>query len=196
MPIYNFNPRNVQVSSAGAVPDMRSDIEKEFSQLSLFNHDKPDLGYAETMAEELINLSGAWVTVFKKIPKGDNEDKEVWDEDADPLYTSGSDIKAYIKVDTVSYEYTRWGIDNPLKLKIIFSRAAILRKFADKLIVLGDVIRVPYGAAFSMLAQEPRQFFFRVLNAYDSGNFMYRWLYYTAMTELLTGDKAIKIRHE
>jgi hypothetical protein len=178
-----------------SIPDFRSDVEQSSSPLSLYQ-DKADLGYAERMAAELINLSGAVVTVFKKLLKNDAEEIEVWDEDADPIYNSGKTIKAYIKPDTVAYELTRWGLDNPLKLNVIFHRVSLIGMFGAKLIAPGDVIRVPYNAAQAILSSERDEFDFRVLNAFDSGNFQYRWLYYTANTQLLTGDKAVRVRNK
>jgi len=196
MPIYNFNSQNQQVSTADRVPDFRSDIEQTFSPLSLYNHDKPDIAYAERMAGELINLSGAWVTVFAKQPKNNSDEIEVWDEDADPIYSSGKQLKAYIKPDNIAYELTRWGIDNPLKLNIVFHRPTIISTFGKRLLAPGDVVRVPYNAARAILDPNRGEYDFRILNVFDSGNFWYRWLYYTANTQLLTGDKAVRVRHK
>lgn len=196
MPIYNFNSANEQLSTMSSIPDLRSATQQEFSPLSIYNHEKPDIAYAERMAAELINLSGAWVTIFLKQPKNDAEELEVWDEDADPIYTGGIGIKAYMKPDTVSLELTRWGIDVPLKLTIVFHRATLIDKLGKRLIAPGDAIRVPYNAARVLLSPgERKPFDFRIMNTFDSGNFWYRWLYYTAVTELITGDEAVKVRH-
>ena len=195
MPVYNFNSANEQLSTMSSLPDPRSDIEREFSPLALFNHEKPDIAYAERLAEELINLSGAWVTVFSREIKNDSEEMEVWEEDADPMYRNGVDIKAYVKPDMIAFELTRWGVDNPIKSTIVFHRPSIIQRFGDKLIAPGDVIRVPYNAARALLAPEPRPFDFRVLNSFDSGKFQYRGLYYTAKAQLLPGDVALKVRH-
>jgi len=196
MPVYNFNSKNQQVSTIDSIPDFRSGIEQSFSPLALYNHDKPDIAYAERLAGELINLSGAWVTVFLKELKGDSEELEVWDEDADPIYRGGKEIKAYLKPDTIAFELTRWGVDNPLKLNIIFHRPSLVGMFGERLVAPGDVIRVPYNAARTMLSSNRENYDFRVLNSFDSGNFQYRWLYYTANTQLLTGDDAVRVRHD
>ena len=196
MPVYNFNSKNQQVSTLDTILDPRSGIEQDFSPLALYNHDKPDIAYAERMAGELINLSGAWVTVFLKELKADAEEIEVWDEDADPIYRNGKEIKAYIKPDTIAFELTRWGVDNPLKLNITFHRPSLVSAFDERLVAMGDVIRVPYNAARSMLSSNRGHYDFRVLNSFDAGNFQYRWLYYTANTQLLTGDKAVRVKHE
>lgn len=196
MPIYNFNARNEALSTMDSIPDPRSAVEQSFSPLAIFNHQKPDIAYAERMAAELINLAGAWVTVFQKELKSDEEQTEIWDEDADPMYRNGSDLKAYVKPETVAWELTRFGIDNPLKLTVVFHRATIIDVLGDRLLAPGDVIRVPYNAAKSLLSSPQRPWYFRILNTFDSGNFWYRWLYYSAVTELITGDFALQVRHE
>jgi hypothetical protein len=195
MPVYNFNSANEQVSTIDSIPDPRSAVEQAFSPLALYNHEKPDIAYAERLAGELINLSGAPVKVFAREIKNDSEEIEVWEEDADPMYRNGQEIKAYIKPDTIAFELTRWGVDNPIKATIVFHRPSIISLFGARLIAPGDVIRVPYNAARALLAPEPRPYDFRILNSYDSGNFQYRWLYYTAKTQLLPGDVALKVRH-
>lgn len=193
MPIYNFNSGE-RLTSMSQISDFRSDAEKEQSPLSLYNHDKADIAYAERQAQELINISGAIVTVFLKEPKGDYEEGEVWDEDADPMYRSGQKFKAYCKPENISIELTRWGIDVPLKMDIIFHRATIIDMLGKRLLAPGDVIRAPYNAAKSLMSEPRRNFDFRIMNVFDSGNFQYRWLYYTAKTELITGDKTLRVR--
>jgi len=196
MPVYNFNSKNEQVSTFDSIPDFRSSVEQQFTPLAIYDHEKPDIAYAERLSAELININGAWVTVYLKEVKADSEEIEVWEEDADPIYRSGIEMKAYIKLDTVAYELTRWGIDNPLKLSIVFHRGTLVEKLNSRLLALGDVIKVPYNAAKVLLDPNRNPMYFRVLNVYDSGNFWYRWLYYTAETELLTGDKAVQVLHE
>ena len=60
----------------------------------------------------------------------------------------------------------------------------------NRLITVGDVIEVPYNAP---KLRGPARF--RVLNAYDDGMWRYRWLYYTAVCELLISDKALNVPH-
>jgi hypothetical protein len=197
MPVYNFNSKAESVSTFDRLPDPRSGVEQAFSPLAIYDHEKPDLAYAERMAAELINLSGAWVSIFLKEPKADAEEKEVWDEDADPIYRGGKELKAFIKLDTVSLELTRWGIDVPLKVTVVFHRGTLVAALGSRLLAPGDAIRVPYNSARALLDPTRKTpFYFRILNVYDSGNFWYRWLYYTAVTELITGDKALRILHE
>ena len=161
--------------------------------MSVYNQAKPDYALVERLAEETINIGGAFVTVFRKAPYVDNDDlDDVWDEDADPLYFPGVEFKAWFKVDSLNLELTRYGIDSPLQVTVTFSRAVLAKEFGlEKLVSVGDVIELPYNAP---KLRGPARF--RVLNAYDSGNWHYRWLYYTAVCELITGDKSLKVTHQ
>lgn len=196
MPVHdffrNFNETDERFSSIDDLPDHRSDIEKQHTPLSVYNHDKPDLAYAERLAEEVINISGGWVTLYLKEPLVDqNNLDDVWDEDADPIYQQGRDMKAWFKLDSLNLELTRWGIDSPLQITVVFPRAILIKEVGeDRLITVGDVIEVPYNAP---KLRGPARF--RVLNAYDSGSFHYRWLYYTAVCELLISDTALNVPH-
>jgi len=117
---------------------------------------------------------------------------DVWDEDADPLYRQGINLKAWFKVDSLNLELTRYGIDSPLQVVCVFARAVLAKAVGlEQLVNLGDVIEMPYGAP---KLRGPARF--RVLNAYDSGNWQYRWLYYTAVCELVTGDKSLRVTHQ
>ena len=196
MPVHdffrNFNEGDERYSSIDDLPDHRSDIEKQHTPLALYNHDNPDLALAERWAEEVVNISGAWVTLYLKEPYLDNDDLEdIWDEDADPIYQQGRDMKAWFKVDSLNIELTRWGVDSPLQITIVFPRAVLIGEVGqDRLITVGDVLEVPYNAP---KLRGPARF--RVLNAYDSGMFKYRWLYYTAVCELLISDDALNVPH-
>ncbi len=98
-----FNESDERFSSIDDLPDFRTDIEKQHTPLAIYNHDKPDLAFAERLAEETINISGAWVTLYTKEPYVDREDlDDVWDEDADPIYREGLDMKAWFKVDSLN----------------------------------------------------------------------------------------------
>lgn len=194
MPIHDFfrdfNESSERFSSIDDLPDNRSIIEQQHTPLSIYNHNNPDLALAERLASEIINISGAWVTLYIKVPRIDNDMVEdVWDEDADPLYQSGIDIKAFFKVSSLNLELTRWGIDAPLKLTFVFSRAMLAKEVGmNRLITVGDIIEAPYNAP--KMKGKAR---FRVLNAYDYGMFKYRWLYYAAVCELITGDEALQV---
>lgn len=196
MPIHeffsSFNETDERFSSIDDLPDFRSDIEKQHTPLSTYNHAKPDYAMAERLAEEAINISGAWVTLYLKEPYIDREGlDDVWDEDADPLYQQGRDLKAWFKVDSLNIELTRWGVDSPLQVTIVFPRAVLAKEVGmDKLLTVGDVIEIPYNAP---KLRGPARF--RVLNAYDTGMYQYRWLYYTAVCELLPADVALNVTH-
>lgn len=196
MPIYDFfrtfNTDDERFSSIDELPDFRSEIEKQHTPLSVYNHAKPDLAFAERIAEETVNVSGAWVTLYIKEPFIDREGlDDVWDEDADPIYRQGIKLKGWFKVDSLNIEQTRWGVDSPLQVTVVFARAVLGKEVGlDQLISVGDVVEVPYN---SPKLRGPARF--RVLNAYDSGMFQYRWLYYTSVCELLTGDEAVRVTH-
>tara|TARA_R100001244_G_scaffold25113_3_gene25499 strand:+ start:7712 stop:8131 length:420 start_codon:yes stop_codon:yes gene_type:complete len=132
------------------------------------------------------------VKLFIKEPYIDRDDLEnPWDEDADPIYRPAMTMKAWFKVDALNVELTRWGVDSPLQITVVFARAILGKAVGfDQLISIHDVVEVPYNAP---KLQGPARF--RVLNAYDSGMFQYRWLYYTATCELMTGDEATRVTH-
>ena len=194
MPVYDFfrsfNETDERFSSIDDLPDHRSVIEKQHTPLSVYNHASPDLALAERHAEEVVNISGAWTTIYLKEPNLDRDDLEdVWDEDADPLYQQGRDLKAYFKADSLNLELTRFGIDAPLQMTFTYSRAVLAKEVGmERLLTIGDIIEAPYNAP--KIRGQAR---FRVLNAYDSGMFHYRWLYYTAVCELITGDEPLQV---
>lgn len=196
MTIYEFfkssNEGDERFISIDDLPDFRSDTEKRFTPLSVYNHAKPDLAAAERLAEEAINISGAIVTLYIKEPYIDQDGLETpWDEDADPIYRPGINLKAWFKVDSLNIEQTRWGVDSPLQVTVVFARAVLAKEVGlERLITVGDVVELPYNAP---KLKGPARF--RVLNAFDSGMWQYRWLYYTATCELLTGDAALRVTH-
>lgn len=192
MAIYQMDTRQ-QLVTIDAVPDFRSQVEKQYTLLSTYDHSKADIAYAERLAEEIVNISGAWVTVFLKEPKRDALEDEVWDEDADPIYRSGVKTKAYFKPEPVASELTRWGVDTATKATIVFARAALFKedRIGARLILPGDVIEAPYNYA-TRFDMGPLRF--RILNVKHDGFFEYRWLYMHAVCELITGDDALKIR--
>jgi len=197
MPVYDFfrsfNEKDERFISIDDLPDHRTDIEKQFTPLSVYNHAKPDYAAAERLAEEVINISGAWITIFIKEPYVDRDGHDdVWDEDADPIYRQGIDMKAWVKVDSLNVELTRYGVDHPLQVTVVLSRAVLAKEVGlERLLSVGDVIEVPYNAP---KLRGPARF--QILNAYDSGNWHYRWLYYTAVCELIPDDKSVKVPHQ
>jgi hypothetical protein len=190
MPLYNFNDKQ-QFISIDNIPDFRSDEEKVNSPLSIYNHDSNDLAYAERLAEESINISGAWVQVYKL---GVNSGKDdVWEEDADPKYERGIKLKGFFAPKPVETQLTKFGIDIENHTTIWFSRAVVFKTFGSKMISEGDVIVVPHNTMAIVQSDVragvgTRMDRYRVLNSADEGNFKYRWLYWTCILENLTGD--------
>lgn len=192
MAIYNFDSEKEQFVTIDSIPDFRTEVERKMSPLSLYNHAKPDIAYAERMADEIINLSGAVVTLYLKEPKRDAKEIEVWDEDADPLYRTGKVMKAYFKPEPTQQELTRWGYDQRLRITAVFSRAALFKEsgVGQRLLLPGDVIEAPYNLPSNF---DYSAFRFRILNVKQAGFFEYRWLYLEASCELITGDEALKV---
>ena len=194
MPLYSFDQKQ-EFISIDKIPDFRSDEEKLNSPLSTYNHQSPDLAYAERIVEEMINLSGAWVTVYLRAINSGNKD-ETWDEDADPKFFKGIKIKGYFAPKPVESVLTKWGVDTPNQTKIWFSRANVYKLFSNRMISAGDLIVVPHNT-MSIVQIDARDGVgtrmdrFRVINAADDGNFKYRWLYWQATCENLTGDPSI-----
>jgi hypothetical protein len=178
-----------RIVSIEDVPDLRHDSEKLFTPLSIFNHLKPDIGYAERVAEETIHICGAWVTVFART---DNEDfNKVWEEDPDPTYKAGVKLKAFFAPEPLGLELTKWGVDAPLQFQITFARSELLAIFGQaRLVRSGDVIDIPYNAIGQVRIRK-----FRIVDSQDVGSYHYRWLYHRALIENIPDDKALRIDH-
>lgn len=194
MPIYDFNHKDIKKMSIDELPDHRSDVEKLYTPLAIFNPDKPDLALYERWAEEAINISGAWITLFLKQPMaiGEGVKSDHYDEDIQPQYRLGIKLKAYLKYNQWETELTRWGVDAPVKIDVVFSRAVLAKAVGlDRMIAPGDVVEAPYNRA-----KIDRPLRFRVVNENDMGNINYRWMYYSAQCELMTGDQSIQVPYE
>lgn len=199
MPIHPFESQKEEYSTIDRIPDFRTDVQKEATPLSIYNHQKNELALAEKWAEEQVNISGAWVTVFTKdvvvpdqAPQGQGQDlSDPFDEDADPIYNKGMNMKALFKPDSISLEMTRWGVDAPTKAEVIFARAPLLSIFGERLIKPGDVIELPYNEPVVQSNAGSRRFV--VNNSYSTEFYHYRWLYYKAVVELQTGDQAVQV---
>ena len=191
MAIYNFGDIN-QFSNINDVPDFRSEEEQANSPLSLFNNNSSDIAFAERQAAEIINISGAVITLYMKEPKRDAKEIEVWDEDADPLYRAGVSMKAFFKPEPTQQELTRWGVDQRIRATMVFSRALLLGnpQVGKRLLLPGDVIEAPYNLPSNF---DYGPFRFRVLNVKQTGFFKYRWLYVECACELITGDQALRV---
>jgi hypothetical protein len=194
MPLYNFNQKCDNDESRDSLPDFRSDIEKLHTPLGVFDNCKPDLAMYERLAEEVINISGAFVTLFLKLPLQGSErnPNDIWDEDADPVYANGVILKAFVKLNEFQLELTKFGVDAPLSVKVVFARTTLGKAVGyDRMLAPGDVIEVPYNRAKIDLPLR-----FRVKNESDAGNINYRWVYYSADCELITSDKSLKVPYQ
>lgn len=197
MPLYDFDPHQ-EFISIDKLPDLRSDQERLNSLLSTYNHQSNDLSYAERLAEEIINIAGAWITVHPRQRNHANKD-EVWEEDADPVYGNGVKIKGKLVPEPTAIQLTRWGVDTPNKTTIHFSRAVVLKAFGKRMIAEGDVLIVPHNTLTVTQSTDLRDGpmnridSFRVLQSGDTGNFKYRWLYWSVVVENLTGDLTIQV---
>jgi hypothetical protein len=187
--IHNFDGTNRDVySSIDKIPDHRSDVDRLQSPLSA-HQDKIDIALAERQAEEAINVSGGWTIIYKRVRHGGYD--EVWEEEADPMYESGVNFKGLFKPQPITSDLTKWGIDNPNKVVVIYPRAVIFKNFGDRLVKVGDIIQTPQN---SLVYKDMRRF--RIANVAETGMYMYRWLYLTIAAELITGDISLNIKHK
>jgi hypothetical protein len=164
--------------------DLRSDIEKQFGILSIHNPESNDLKTVRSLADEVINTSGALVKIFARTENADYD--AVWDEDADPSYWMPIDIKGYFKPNAIEAELERWGVDVKNKIEITFSHRELYNLLGERMLRAGDVVQVPYNTIPLGLKN------FRVINATPAGNFRYHWLYFMCQCELLTADITVR----
>jgi hypothetical protein len=197
--IYRFTAFQQRFESLDEVPDHRSDIEREASPVQVFDHFNPDISFAERRAKEALDVSGAWVKVFLKMP--DIQDpanlrtaEAVWNEDPTPVYSNARVFKAFFHPDAQHIELTRFGIDAPLKISITFLRADLLKDqtIGDRLIQPGDQIEIPYNDV------NEKKFPMRVtvVDATNDGNFRYRWLFWKVVCEVSKNDEMNQIKHD
>jgi hypothetical protein len=196
MAIHQFGPQfgpaqKQRFESIDEVPDFRNDAEKTQSLVSVYNHNKVDISLVERWTEEVTNISGAWVKLYlKQTLKTD----DVWEEDPDPVYSDAIDIKAFFRPEPRLVELTRWGIDAPLKLTIVFHRATLLKHqmIGERLVIPGDVVVAPYNHVTE--STDPLQL--RVLNSTPDGTWHYRFMYQKAVCEVMPTDRTIKVKHD
>lgn len=198
MPIYNFDTKQKFIT-IDQLPDNRSDEEKLNSLLAVYNHANPDISYAERLAEEWINIAGAWITVFKRNQNQGSAD-QLWNEDPSPTYRKGVKTKGFFVPQPAEVSLTKWGIDTQNQTTIHFCRAVIFKIFSHKMIVEGDVIIVPHNTMSVVQNIDLRNGFgnrldrYRVIKSSDTGNFKYRWLYWSCLLENLTGDSNLDVQ--
>lgn len=196
MPIYNLD-KNQQFNNIDRQPDFRSDEEKLDTPLSIYNHDSEDLAWAERAASELMNIAGAWITVYKRKRNAGNKD-DVWEEDPDPTYKNGVKIKGRFVPQPAETMLSRWGADVKNLVTIHFSRANVIKLFGTEMIAEGDVLIVPHNTLSVTQTVDTREGIgnridrYRVIKSSDVGNFKYRWLYWAVIVQNLTGDITIE----
>lgn len=189
MPIYNFNFKQPE-HSIDNQPDFRSDAEKLYTPMALYNPDNPDIALVEREAEEMCNISGVISAIYLKTENEANVD-DVWDEDANPVYESPKIVKGVWRPEPLANELTKFGVDANARSIISFSRAVILRTFHRNLRE-GDIIAMPQNTALAdfNLDRQKDLLFYRVISAVDDGNYKYRWLYTKCTVEPMSGDSA------
>ena len=139
-----------------------------------------------TLADEVVNISGAEVKVF--IRTNNNDYDAVWDEDADPTYWSSVMMKAFFKPAPLETELKKWGADTINKTEVVFSHRQLFIEFGERMIRAGDVIQLPFNSSFD--DRTPKTY--RVLNGSPTGNFRYNWLYFSCAVETLTADISVR----
>jgi len=162
----------------------RSDVEQRHTPIAIHDVESRDIRLARSLADEMINVSGAEIKLFVRTDNADYD--AVWDEDPDPTYWTPVLLKAFFKPEPIQTELTKWGADTKNRTEVIFSHRRIYELFGNRMLRTGDVVQLPYNAA----AISPKNF--RVLNATPSGNFRYIWLYLACQVETLTADVAVR----
>lgn len=180
-------------SSLGDKPDNthighKSGVDGALPLFQMHDQNSADHALAGTLSDEIINISGAAVKVY---PRVDSESyDQVYEEEPDPIYGAGRPFKAFFVPQPIAAQLTPFGVDAPNQTTVVFSRAHVEKEFGSRMIRIGDVIELPYSGA----ALRPDRY--RVLNAFDSGNFRYNWLYWSCQVETLTDDITIDIDHK
>jgi hypothetical protein len=189
MPIYNFDNKKEEFSTIDQFTDFRSDIEKENTLLAKYNHARGELTMAEHWALELMHIAGAPIIVYKRlmIEHAQGTIEALWEEERKVMYDGGTWVKGVFKADPLNVVLTKFGVDMPLKINVNFSRAIAMKLFGEGLIRIGDVLRIPYNLPYKKFPQ-----YFRVENCFDSGNYQFRWLYWSVNTTLIDGDETIR----
>lgn len=162
----------------------RSDMEQIHPLIQLHDDESVDHGYAAGIADEIINISGGVVLVYTRA-ESQSFDK-VYEEEPDPVYRPPVRLKAYFPPQPIAAQLTPWGVDVENKATVVFSKVQVYKEFGSRMIIIGDVIELPYNAS----GIRPDKF--RVLNSFDSGNFRYQWLYWSCQVENLTDDITVE----
>lgn len=164
----------------------RSDIEQRHTPVAIHDNQSADIRMARSQVREMIQVSGAEVTIYLRTDNADFDN--VWDEDADPTYWNPIKIKGYFKPQPLEAELKIWGAEIINKTEVIFDHHEINNLVGERMLRAGDVVQLPYNAA--TVATSPRNY--RILNTTPSGNFRYTWLYLTCQMETLTADITVR----
>lgn len=184
-------------SSLQDAKDFRTDSEKATSKIAIYDHSNPEIANMEMEALNLIQDAGAPTLVFRRTDDTGQTD-DTYNETSNPTYIQPDLIKGLYKPESMSLAKVKWGIDVNVKMKINYSRAFLLGLYGSRLIRTGDVIAIPHNTLIQTQSTEylegkvNRLDKFRVTQGSDTGNFNYRWLYWTVDIEPLSGDIAIR----
>jgi hypothetical protein len=145
-----------------------------------------DMVFANKIAQEIIHITGASLNVYIRT---NNKFDETWEEDADPTYYRPQHLKGYFAPQPIKAEMTEWGLDISNQTTVVFCREEVFKLFGKRMIREDDVIELPYNSSM-----ENRQLGrYKVLNAADSGNFRYNWVYWSCVLETLPNDENLDI---
>lgn len=163
----------------------------------IFDPDSPEIANMEKQAFEYIQYSGAPTHIYLRTNDLGQVD-DVWEEDSNPIYDPAVPIKGQFVPDKMALALTKYGLDTKVQFEIHYSRAQLLSEFGNRLIRNGDVIGIPHN---TLVQTQNTEFIdgqlglankFRVISATDTGNYNYRWLYWTCIVELLTGNFTVR----
>ena len=174
---------------SSVLSSIRTDVEQRHTPVALHDEESADIRLARSLADEMINVSGAEIQLYLRTDNADND--AVWDADADPTYWSSIPIKAFFKPAPLEMELKKWGVDlENNRTEVVFSHRQLYELFNDRMLRTGDVLHLPYNAA----SVNPD--YYRIVNATPSGNFRYIWLYFTCQVEVLTADITVRPRED
>jgi hypothetical protein len=185
-----------EYSSLDKFPRSRSYADTENSKANISNQTN-EIALMEQQAFDYINQSGVETLIFSRVNDLGNVDP-VWEEDSEPIYDQPVPIKGQFVPEEMSTALKKWGVESISKFKVNYSRAQLLDIFGKRLIRSGDVIRIPHN---TLVQTQNTEFVdgefgladkFRVIDAFDAGNFNFRWLYWVCIVELLTADITVR----
>lgn len=167
------------------------------NNVAIFDDTNPEIARMEREALEYISISGADTKVYLRVNDLGSVD-EVWEEDSQPLYQQFVPVRGQFSPEEMSLALNKWGYESNAKFNVNYSRANLLSLFGVRMIRVGDVIEIPHN---TLTQTQNTEYLdgqigladkFRVLKATDTGNYNYRWLYWTCTVELLTGNISIR----